>query len=519
MGGAGGMAGAGGMGGGGAGGSAMLCQPMSTMPCYSGQPGTEGIGICKVGTQMCNAQGTGYDACVGEVTPGQENCATAADEDCDGQAPPCAGSPLWVKTFVGNGSAAGRSVAVDGAGNVAVTGEFSGSFTVGNTVLSNPNTSDIFVVRLDPSGAPLWAKRYGDGEYQYGQAVAMDAAGAVIVTGNFVGSVDFGGGPLTVASQAAFAAKLDAAGNYVWAKSFGSGSGQGHGAAIDSAGNVILAGQLSFAANFGGGQLASAGEADIFVAKLDSSGGHLWSKRFGDGASQQAHDVAVDAAGNVYVTGPMAGTVDFGGGALTSLGGPDLFLVKLDASGNHVWSKRFGDGAGAQTGRGVAVDAQGNLFVAGEFSGTLDFGGGLVLVSAGGLDVFAAKLSPAGDVLWARRAGDADISQFGSDVAAGSGGGAHVCGRFRGTLDFGGGPLVNATMGTDDAFFAGLDASGNQTWARRAGDSKAQLCLGAASDASGALVATGFFGGTTDFGTGPKAAGNNFNLFVAKYAP
>ena len=100
----------------------------------------------------------------------------------------------------------------------------------------------------------------------------------------------------------------------------------------------------------------------------------------------------MDSTGNVLVTGSFHGTVDFGGGLLPSGGGADVFIAKLDAGGGHLWSRRAGN-AQDQNGTSIAADPSGNAFVAGDVFGTVDFGGG-PLTSAGGADVFLAKLSP-----------------------------------------------------------------------------------------------------------------------------
>ncbi|MCF6285500.1 MAG: hypothetical protein L3K26_09955, partial [Candidatus Hydrogenedentes bacterium] len=121
--------------------------------------------------------------------------------------------------------------------------------------------------------------------------------------------------------------------------------------------------------------------------------------------------VAVDGAGNVYTTGYFQGTVDFDPGAgvsnLTSAGTKDIFVQKLDSAGNFVWAKGFG-GTDNDRGFGIVVDASGNVFSTGEFSGTVDFDPGLgvtELSSAGGLDVFVQKLDAAGDFVWAKGMG------------------------------------------------------------------------------------------------------------------
>jgi hypothetical protein len=128
------------------------------------------------------------------------------------------------------------------------------------------------------------------------------------------------------------------------------------------------------------------------VAKLDAAGNALWSKLFGDASNQIGSSIAVDGTGNVLSTGYFGGTVDFGKGPLTSAGSYDLFVAKLDAAGNALWSKRFGD-ADAQHGTSIAVDGAGDVLMTGNFYGTVDFGKG-PLTSAGGYDLFVAKLAP-----------------------------------------------------------------------------------------------------------------------------
>ena len=123
-----------------------------------------------------------------------------------------------------------------------------------------------------------------------------------------------------------------------------------------------------------------------------ATGDHLWSNRFGGTSSEYGHSVAIDSAGNVLVTGYFQGTADFGGGGLTSAGDLDVFVAKYDASGKHLWSKRFG-GTSGDYGLSVAIDSAGNVLVTGYFQGTVDFGGG-GLTNAGSVDIFVAKFSP-----------------------------------------------------------------------------------------------------------------------------
>jgi hypothetical protein len=121
-------------------------------------------------------------------------------------------------------------------------------------------------------------------------------------------------------------------------------------------------------------------------------GKHLWSKRFGNDSTQAANAVAVDASGAAIIAGYFRGLVDFGGGELASAGGWDIFVAKFGSNGAHLWSKRFGDGD-YQSFCSVAVDASGNAIVTGFFRGAVDFGGG-ALTCAREEDIFAAKFGP-----------------------------------------------------------------------------------------------------------------------------
>src|SRR5690606_18993841 len=125
-------------------------------------------------------------------------------------------------------------------------------------------------------------------------------------------------------------------------KSAGSASEQRlYDVAFDANGNVFVSGWFGGSIDFGGGAHMSAGQADAFIAKLDGNGGHVWSKRYGDAASQFIRGLEVDAAGNVVVAGYTDGSIDFGGGALTSSDGYDVFVARLDPAGNHLDSKIF----------------------------------------------------------------------------------------------------------------------------------------------------------------------------------
>jgi hypothetical protein len=138
--------------------------------------------------------------------------------------------------------------------------------------------------------------------------------------------------------------------------------------------------------------LTSAGSMDVYLARIDSEGLPVWAFRYGDEGWQSPESVAVDGLGRVLLTGSTDGVIDLGGGPLPWGGAEDLWMAVLDGDGNHIWSFAAGDEA-YQSGMSIAADPSGGFFVTGLFEGTLDLGAG-PLVSAGGADVFVAKLAP-----------------------------------------------------------------------------------------------------------------------------
>jgi len=319
--------------------------------------------------------------------------------------------------------------------------------------------SDIFVAKYAPSGAYVWAKTIGGFGNDSANAVATDGNGNVFLAGAFdvsVTGVDFGGGALSSAgSTDVFVAKYSPTGAHLWSKRFGGSGLDGATAmAVDRSGNVIVAGYFNGTVDFGGGALTSAGGNDIFVAKYSGvDGSHLWSKRLGGATADAVYAVAVDSRGDVIVSGSFAGSVNFGGGAFASAGAEDMFVAKYSgADGTHVWSKRFGS-TGSDVAYGVTVDAKDNVALTGYFSATVDFGGGAL--SALSYDVFVAKFSTSGQYLWARSF-PATNAQIGTAIAADPlSGNLSLTGYFWGSVDFGGGAMTSA--GNADAFVLTLN--------------------------------------------------------------
>jgi len=205
----------------------------------------------------------------------------------------------------------------------------------------------------------------------------------------------------------------------------------------------VVTGYFNSTVDFGGGPLASAGNKEIFLLELNSSGQHIWSKRFGGASIDVANGVAIDGGGNIVITGVFYGTVDFGGGPLTSSSAAKVFLAKYNSLGNHSWSKVFSGSVVADNAiaQGLAIDGNANILITGYFQGSANFGG-QTFTSAGSYDVFAAKYSAAGTHSWSQRFGGPGLDQ-GKAIVADPGNNMIISGYFNSSVGFGGATLTN----------------------------------------------------------------------------
>ena len=370
------------------------------------------------------------------------------------------GNFLWAKQMGGSGFDEGHSIFVDNIGNVYITGAFNGiaDFDPGVGVfnLVSVGGSDIFVCKFDPSGNFIWAKSMGGASNDQAYSVYVNLSGNVFTTGTFGGIADFDPSAtvfsLTSASGDAFISELDGTGNFVMAKSFnnsgGAGSTFGNSIRIDGAGNIYVTGNFSGVTDFDPSasffNLTETGSGDIFIVKLNSIGSFIWAKQYsGNPLFDRGYSFAIDGLGDVIVTGFFSGTVDFNPGAgvfnLTTGGGDDSFISKLDASGNFLWAKQIAN-LGSSYGTSVAVDLFNNIYTTGLFVGTADFdpGVGVNNLTAFANDVYISKLDPLGNFNWAGQILGSSASSYGIgysiDVDASAN--VYVTGRATGTNDF-----------------------------------------------------------------------------------
>lgn len=373
-------------------------------------------------------------------------------------------------------------VCADIAGGVVIMGAFHGSLDFGGgPIVSQPwvdwtsQTVDIYAARFDSLGQHTWSRVIASADYMRARSMAIDAEGNHVLVGEFSGTLDLKETTLTSSFGDAFVAKLDAEGNLLWAKRFDISGGFGNAAedvAIDANSNIVMIGTFSGRMNFGGGVLQSLGSYDVFLVKLDPSGGHIWSRRFGGAEPQRGERLAIDARGNVNVAGHFYNSIDLGGGSLTAISDQELFLASFDSLATHVWSRAI---RGSTHSFNLRFDASDSGDVAfGCLFGTSIELGGEVLFGPG---TVAVVFDPAGIYRWRFYPGNETISGVSFDED----GGLVVSGEFYGSMDLAGTPMTS--VGPSDGFIAHVGTDGALDWATQLG--------GAGRDVASSMIRPG----------------------------
>jgi len=382
-------------------------------------------------------------------------------------------------TFLGSSSTdQAKAIAVDSSGNVYVTGY---SFaTWGSPLLPYSSGRDIFVVKLNSSGALTWLTFLGGSGADAGYGIAVDSSGNVYVTG---GTSATWGSPKRAYSNSgdAYAAKLNTDGGLTWNTFLGSANwDNGKGIAVDSSGNVYVVGDSEGTWGTPIRSLYSSGNKDAFVACLDSTGVLTWNTFLGNSGTDDGMAIALSGT-DIYVSGYCDATWQGTSAPVRAyLGGNDAFAAKLDSDGGLTWNTFLGS-AGTDYGYGIAADSSGNAYVSGYSSATW---GSPVRDFTSGNDAFAAKLSSSGVLSWNTFLGGSGTDQSWAIAADSSN--VYLCGYSSATW---GSPVRDYTSG-NDAFAAKLDAStGGLTWDAFLGGDSTDEGWAIAADSSNVYVA------------------------------
>ena len=397
------------------------------------------------------------------------------------------GNFIWAKKIeaITGFEAVAYSVEVDMSGAIYITGMFNGTadFNPGTGVFNLTNFSgangyyDMFILKLDSNGNFLWAKQLGGIEWDIVYSLSLDAAANIYVTGHFKGTCDFDPGPTVLNLTSAgdydiFVAKFDVNGSFQWAKKVGgTASDQAISIFADISGNVLITGQfvspvVDFNPGVGIFNLSNSGVYDAFILKLDNAGNFQWANKIGATGSQAGRAITTDVNGNVLTCGFFQGTVDFDPGVntsnLTAFGFSgiynDIFVQKLDPSGNFLWAKQFGGANTSGSAWSLVADAFGSVYLTGNFNGVMDFdpSNGVYNLNAGNdSKQFTLKLNSSGDLVWVIDL-ISSVQSFGYSVDMSNSGSIYTTGYFIGLTDFDPGAgifnLSSAGGGTFDIY-------------------------------------------------------------------
>lgn len=526
-------------------GGALACVPGTAMSCYSGKDGEQGTGQCKAGTKTCNANGTLYESCIGEVLPGTESCALPGDEDCDGIA--CSDCD-WSFLAGDVNDQAPIGMAIDSSGNIVVVGYFSGTLKLqdkakGTSVTLNAaGTNNYFVSKFDTNGDVLWAKGFGGvGGSGLSLVTAVYSNGDIGIAGGLSASTSFGGKPLSVIGfRDIFVVKLDSAGNHIWSKNFGTqfSIAEATSLAFDSTGNLVVGGKSINNITIGSKSFAGSGYYDAFILMMTGDTGDVaWVNQYKEKSSQSNGDQSItqlttDTSGIIYAGGTFSGSICLKGGASdcanTAGGGKDtdLFVAKLDNSGFVSWGRIIGT-AKNDAATNIAVDSSGNITITGTMGASFDFGGGSQNVTGSGQHAFLAKYSNTGTYLNARifeSSGGSAPSSVGVGLATDAADNVYLAGNMVENLIVGGDILVNGgpASTSTDIFLSKFDVMLNPLWSKSFGDSKHQYVTALRYDSLGKrMVLAGQVAGNVNFGTAELAGMSQVttDLALAKFQP
>jgi len=489
-------------------GSGAACTPGETRACYTGPATTEGVGPCAAGTWTCNADGTTFGPCEGEVTPKQEDCATEADDDCNGVPPIVCPGPLECgNAFGGPGYDEAFGLSIGRDGRIAISGRYQPPVDFGGGALdpNDPESGAAYVAVYSGDGSHVFSHGFAAGPH-YPPRVGYDDAARLFMTATYKTTLEIGDVALTSADGAVemnvASIAMDTSGGVLWTRTFQSGQpyygGPGAiGLAPDGTGGVVTIGAVSIGADLGNGLWEPVDGSGSYVARVIDAEV--------DWVVTSENAVPLDAASapgaDTVVVGVFEDALGFA--EVASAGGGDGFVLDLDPAGAPSWALALG-GTDNDLATAVAVDGLGRISVAVHSAAGFAIGGQTVAPG-----VSLVRLAPGGSVSWAKHLGDGEV--FAVDMA--DNGRVVVAGRLKGVANWGAGPVGELDSVIDYVLVLDEDAgyAWSTTWPKLS-----QYGHRARFDTAGDVVVVGSFEAPLDFGCGPLVSAGSEDIFLVK---
>lgn len=375
----------------------------------------------------------------------------------------------WLKSLSGLNDDIVRGVCLDSMSNIYITGSFSGTTTIGGQTLTSNGATDIFIAKLNANGNLVWAKSFGSVSLDYAFDIDCEAGGNFFITGGFRQAMTLLPN-ITISSTGGldlFTAKFNTNGDCLWARAAtGLASEYGNEIVVGDNNNVCVIGNTNGQMIFGIDTLFHADSTDLFIASYNSSGNLLWVKGIPGYGKAGARAVDIDIVGNTIVAGSFNGSlaIDTFNIISASQNLNDVFISKYSGSGSALWAKRYGD-LGDDYVRGVGTDSLGNIYLSGVFSNSVDFDGN-TLFANGNTDIFLLKLDSSGNFVWIKQFGNSGTEE-GCEIEVSPDGNVFISGGFSQTITLGGSTF--SSQGIRDVFVAKIDTIGNVQWAKSVG--------------------------------------------------
>lgn len=385
----------------------------------------------------------------------------------------------------------------DSSDNVVVVSSSEGALDFGGSRLVAEDATDVFVAKLDANGKHLWSRRLGGTGTQYALGLTINASNEILITGYFTMSMDFGAGPIETdpakIAGTIYVVTLAPNGSTLHVQLFGESGGHSGGPLVEeAAGNTVLSGYAHGGIDFGGAAAPTQSSQYLPLAKLDREGGHIWSHFFW---ADLFFLTALESnnSGELFLAGEFLGWLDFGASVIRTRGDTnyDAFVVKFDANGTHVWTQHLSQ----QRKPDVALDSAGNVVRS-------------LLGSP-----YLAKFTTNGASLWSK---DASLALWNSSVATNSRDDVFLAGSFKNIADFGGGDLQAA--GARDLFLAKFSSEGDHQWSERFGGTSDEQITGITVDTSGNIIAAGYFSGSFELDGKQLSSAGREDLLIVKFS-
>lgn len=441
--------------------------------------------------------------------------------------------PVWQWGYEagGPGNDLGLSIATAPSGNSYVTGRFNAAASFGSATVTSYGGPDIFVAKYNALGVSLWARHAGSTDTQdpYGDeggGIDIDASGNCYVTGNFKGQATFGAtviGNALSTNRNIFLAKYDTNGNLLWVDCpVSSGSNNyARSVAVDAAGNSYITGFLGGGTNtFGSFILSGAGG---YVVKYDATGTVVYATKFGVNGAIDLYGIDIDAAGNAYTTGYLTTSETINSQTYTATGMRDAVLIKVNAAGNFQWLRQSTGLNNSNTmSFAVCSDGANGIFLCGDFDNTAIFGTDTLTAGFMFSEIFVARYDTAGNAIWAIQSTSPSFSMPGEAraITCDANNRVLITGNFLNDLIIGGDTLFNNGFGSNTYVIA-FDRSTAlyQFGIASTGQNPGAHGYGISLDNNGAVYICGYDKAPVVFGTFTTSFIGGEDFFIAKIGP